>query len=400
MSVASIAPYFPFRRIKIVHQRVTPSATEAFIKVEPDKRFQPICQGCGKKACGIHSWAQRKIRDLSFGTSRTWITCHYRKLFCAHCQGIYIEDLELFHPYLRVTTRMARYIYQLCRLMTVSQVAQHLGIDWKTVKNIDKFYLERDYGQPDLKGLRILAVDEISIRKGHSYLTVVLDFLTGRVLFVGNKRKAKTLKRFFNKLSISQRKKIEAVAMDMWDPFIKAVKDKLPRAKIVFDLFHVVANFNSVIDKVRNAEYRKASKDNKAIYKGAKYLLLKNQKNIRKQTHRQQLKKLLALNQVINTVMILKEKLKHIWTYRSRTWATKALNQWCDLAQSLNNRSVNSFVRMLQRHRYGIINHCDYPIHNGKLEGVNNKIKVIKRKAYGFHDLRYFTLKIYQAFDN
>jgi transposase len=284
--------------------------------------------------------------------------------------------------------------------MTVSEVARHLSIDWKTVKNIDKFYLEHDYGQPDLKGLRILAVDEISIRKGHSYLTVVLDFLAGRVLFVGKQRKAKTLKRFFNKLSISQRKKIEAVAMDMWDPFIKAVKDKLPKAKIVFDLFHVVANFNRVIDKVRNSEYRKASKDDKAVYKGSKYLLLKNRRNIRRKSQRQQLKELLALNQVINTVMILKEKLKHIWTYRSRSWAVKALDQWCELARSLQNRSVNTFVRMLERYRYGIINHCDYPIHTGKLEGVNNKIKVIKRKAYGFHDLRYFTLKIYQAFYN
>jgi transposase len=321
-------------------------------------------------------------------------------VFCVHCQGIHIEDLELFHPYLRVTTRLARYIYQLCSFMTVSEVARHLGIDWKTVKNIDKFYLERDYGQPDYKDLCILAVDEISIRKGQNYLTVVLDFLTGRVVFVGKKRKAKTLKRFFNKLTGKQRRAIEAVAMDMWDPFIKAVTDKLPRAKIVFDLFHVVANFNQVIDKVRNSEYRKASKDDKAVYIGAKYLLLKNRKNVRRQSHRQQLKELLALNQVINTMMILKEKLKHIWTYRSRTWATKALDQWCDLARSLENRSVNTFVKMLQRYRYGIINHCDYPIHTGKLEGVNNKIKVIKRKAYGFHDVRYFTLKIYQAFAN
>jgi transposase len=332
--------------------------------------------------------------------TQLWVTCHYRKVFCAHCHGIHVEALDLFHPYLRVTLRLAFFVYQLCRVMTVSEVAQHLDLDWKTVKNIDKFYLERDFGQPDLKGLRILAVDEISIRKGHSYLTVVLDYLSGRVLYIGKKRKAKTLKRFFNKLSISQRKKIEAVAMDMWDPFIKAVTDKLPQAKIVFDLFHVVANFSRVIDKVRNSEYRKASKEDKAVFKGAKYLLLKNRSNIRRQSHRQQLKELLALNQVISTVMILKEKLKHIWTYRSRTWAGKALDQWCELAKSLKNRSVNTFVRMLQRYRYGIINHCDYPIHTGKLEGVNNKIKVIKRKAYGFHDLRYFTLKIYQAFSN
>lgn len=161
-----------------------------------------------------------------------------------------------------------------------------------------------------------------------------------------------------------------------------------------------MANFNRVIDKVRNSEYRKASEQDKAVYKGAKYLLLRNRKNVRRKSHRQQLKELLALNEVINTVMILKEKLKRIWTYRSKTWASKALDQWCELARSLKHPSVTGFARMLERYRYGILNHCDYPIHTGKLEGVNNKIKVIKRKAYGFHDLRYFTLKIYHAFHN
>ena len=161
-----------------------------------------------------------------------------------------------------------------------------------------------------------------------------------------------------------------------------------------------MANFNLVIDKVRISEYRKASEQDKAVYKGARYLLLKNRQNVRRINHRQQLKELLELNEVINTVMILKEKLKHIWTYRSKTWASKALDHWCELARSLHNPSVTGFARMLERYRYGILNHCDYPIHTGKLEGVNNKIKVIKRKAYGYHDLHYFTLKIYQAFFN
>ena len=165
-------------------------------------------------------------------------------------------------------------------------------------------------------------------------------------------------------------------------------------------MFHVVSNFSRVIDKVRNSEYHKASKEDKAVFKGTKYLLLKNRENLKNQEQRQHLKDLLALNETINTVMILKDKLKHIWTYRSRTWAEKALNQWCQLAQTLNHRSVTKFAKSLQRYRYGILNHCDYAIHTGKIEGVNNKIKVIKRKAYGFHDLRYFTLKIYQAFYN
>jgi transposase len=128
--------------------------------------------------------------------------------------------------------------------------------------------------------------------------------------------------------------------------------------------------------------------------------LLRNRENLKTQEQRQHLKELLALNETINTVMILKEKLKQIWTYRSRAWATKALDSWCSLARSINQPAVNNFANMLEGHRDGILNHCEYPIHTGKLEGVNNKIKVIKRKAYGFHDLRYFTLKIYQAFSH
>jgi transposase len=127
---------------------------------------------------------------------------------------------------------------------------------------------------------------------------------------------------------------------------------------------------------------------------------LKNSGNLRHQSQRDHLKELLELNETLNTVMILKDKLKHIWQYHSRTWANKAIDQWCDLARSIKQQSLTSFANMLERHRYGIVNHCDYPIHTGKIEGVNNKIKVIKRKAYGFHDLRYFTLKIYQAFSN
>ena len=231
MSVPTIASYFPFRRIKIIKQTVFADASESRLVAQPSKRYRPVCHGCGQKACGTHSWAERTVRDLSITTARVWIKCRYRKLFCPRCQGVRIEDLELFHPYLRVTHRMARYIYQLCQMMTVTEVARHLVMNWKTVKAIDKHFLERDYGQPDLNGLRILAVDEISIRKGHRYLTVVLDYLSGRVVFVGKDRKSETLKRFFNQFSDEQLNNIEAVVMDMWDPFIKAVKKKSPRRK-------------------------------------------------------------------------------------------------------------------------------------------------------------------------
>jgi len=228
MSEATIAPYFPFRRIKIQGQTVAQQANEARIQVAPDQRFSPVCHHCGQKAATVHSWTARSVRDLDMAGTRVWLDCRYRKLYCAGCRRIVIEGLDLFDPYLRITRRLAAYIHELCRWMTVRDVAGHLDLDWKTVKAVDKLFLETQYGNPDLAGLRILAVDEISIRRGHRYLTVVLNYETGRVLYVGKGRKAKTLMRFFNRLSAGQRKAIEAVVMDMWDPYIKAVKKNCP----------------------------------------------------------------------------------------------------------------------------------------------------------------------------
>ena len=228
MSGLSIAYYFSFRRIKIIKQVIDDTTKKAFIHVVPDKRFQPVCHLCGQKISAVHSWAQRSIRDLNLAGSQVWLRCEYRKLFCANCQRISIEELGIFHPYLRVTRRLAAYIHDLCKMMTVTEVARHVQLDWKTVKEIDKQYLEAQYGQLKYDGLRILAVDEIAIRKGHKYLTVVLNYETGRVVYVAKDRKTKTLNYFFNKLSPKQRKAVEAVAMDMWDPYIKAVKKNSP----------------------------------------------------------------------------------------------------------------------------------------------------------------------------
>jgi len=400
MSTLSIAHYFPFPRVRIVKQSVSMSADRAWIEAVPNKRFHPICHLCGTKATGIHSQKKRVFRDLNFASARVWIQCQYRKITCPQCHQTPIEELGLFDPYLRVTKRLACYIYELCKTMTVREVAWHLGLDWKTVKTIDQRFLERQYGQTDYQGLRILAIDEISIRKGHRYLTVVLDYLTGRVVWVGKDRKARTLKKFFSAMTKEQRQGLEAIVMDMWDPYILAVQQSVPHVKIVFDLFHVVAQFNRVIDKVRNTEYHKASKTHKDVFKGTKYLLLKNRSNVRRHKDRKHLEELLRLNRVINAILILRDKLKHIWSYRSRTWANKAIDEWCALARALGHPEVVKFAKMLCRYRYGILNHCDYPIHTGTLEGVNNKIKVIKRKAYGYHDLRYFSLKIIQAFTN
>ncbi len=398
MSNNSIAKYFPFCRVKVVNQTVTHDAGMAYIEIEPDGRYKPVCHICGGNSTTVQSWETRDIRDLNFASAQTWLKYKYRKIYCHKCQKIVVEDLGICQPWARITDRLAKTIYELCKTMSVTDVAKHYSINWKTVKNIDKQYLEKEYEQTKYEGLRIIAVDEIAIKKGHNYMTVVLNYETGEVVWLGKERKTETLKRFYDGMTVEQKEDIEAVAMDMWDPYIKSTKECLPKARIVFDLYHVVSAFGRVIDKVRNAEYKKASAANKEVFKGTKYLLLKNRKNIRKKEHKKKLKKLLEINQKLSTLMILKDKLKHLWEYTTPGWANKALEEWISISYQVSSKDVQNFSKLLLKHFFGIVSHCEYKIHTSKLEGVNNKIKVIKRKAYGFHDERYFALKVIQGF--
>ena len=400
MSTHSIAKLFPFCRVKVVRGTVTKDASMAYVELEPDARFKPVCHICGGTDAVVKSWHWRELRDLNLGPAETWLRYTYRKIYCRRCEKTVVEDLGVCRPGERVTDRLAREIHELCKEATVSEIARKFSLDWKTVKAIDKRCLEEEYGSPRCDGLRLLAVDEIALKKGHQYMTVVLNYETGEVIWLGRDRKAETLKQFFAELTEEQRASIEAVAMDMWDPFIKAVRECLPRARHVFDLYHVVAAFHRVIDRVRIEECRRASEEDKEVFKGSKYLLFKNRKNIRKRNHRQQLDRLCRINRTISILLILRDKLKHLWSYVSPGWAAKTLRSWIEMARAIDYPEVRKFCKLLLRHFFGIVNHCRYAIHTSKLEGANNKIKLIKRKAYGYHDEKYFSLKVIQAFAN
>ena len=214
---------------------------------------------------------------------------------------------------------------------------------------------------------------------------------------MGKGRKAETVKQFFALLSEDEKSSIEAVAMDIWDSYIKAVKGCCPGALIVFDQFHLVSAFNRVIDRVCNRKYRKVQGEGKEVLKGSKYILLKNRENLQKE-EKQRLREILRVNESISTVYILKDYLKRLWRYRYSRRAKKILEFWCLLARESGLRPVIAFAKTVKRYAYGIINHCLYPLHTSSLEGINNKIKVIKRKAYGFHDVEYFSLVIKNAF--
>lgn len=396
MSGIKLNAFFGFCRVRVTHQFFDSRSREVQVAVEPSKRFKPICHICHGPAQGIHSYHRRVIRDMNVFGAMTWIRYGYRKVRCQGC-GIVVEDLGLVDIHLRITRRLACYILELCRLLPIRDISRHLHLDWKTVKELHKQHLQKIYSREDIGLPELLAVDEISLRKGHHYLTVIINWHTGRVLWVGEGRRYETLKAFFDTLNDEQREAIKAIAMDMWDPYIKAVKECCPNAAIVFDQFHVVRAFGRVINVVRNREYRKALQEGKEVMKGSKYLLLKNRENLRDE-EKPRLKALLKINQTLMTVYLLKDYLKKLWDYRYPRCAQSFLNTWCEMARESGIRTLAAFAKMLERYAYGIINHCRFPLHTSRLEGINNKIKVIKRKAYGFHDTEYFCLIIKNAF--
>lgn len=399
MSDLSVAAYFPWRRVKVVEQNVNFEPRSALIRIKPNYRYRARCYACQQPARTVHSHARRFVRDMDFGDCEMWLQIDYRKVWCDHCGGVRVEYLEFVDTHQRVTHRLALYVAGLCRLgLSVTTVAVHLDLDPKTVKAIDKAVLEAEFAETRYDGLRRLAIDEIALKKGHNqYMTVVLDYDTGRVVWMGQGHGVETLDQFFQEMPLETRNQMEAVTIDMWDPYIKAIKHWCPNADIVFDFFHVVRAFNRVIDDIRNEEFRKADRADRQLLKGSKFLFLKNWGNLgRKQ--RVQLDEILAMNERLNTLYWLKDLLKHIWSYWRPRWASKVLDQWCDVALQDGHPKLVTFAGRLQRYRDGILSHCRHQMHTSRLEGVNNKIKVIKRVGYGFHDPEYFALKVKQAF--
>lgn len=383
--------------VKVISCCVHEDEVDIALSRDPSKGF--YCSSCGSLATNASLWRKTRIRDLNVFRLKSYLVLHKYRVSCPTC-GLRAEDLGFARPFSHCTVRFEELVAMMCRQTSLKEVAEFLGLDWKTVKDIDKRYLEKQFAVPGYDNLTRIAIDEISSRKGHNYFTIVLDLDRTRVVWVGRGRKKETLDRFFKELGPQKSRNLQAVAIDMWDPYIASINTYAPGISIVFDKFHVLKNYSWVIDRVRNSEYNKALKKDKEVIRGTKYLLLKNSENLIKNEEKDEkkdLRRLLKLNRNLNLVYILKDDLKRLWEYIYPACARRFLSDWIQRANASGIRPLKAFAKTLDRYSYGLINHCLYPIDTAKLEGMNNKIKVIKRKAYGFHDDQYFMLKIKQA---
>jgi len=279
--------------------------------------------------------------------------------------------------------------------MTIQDVAKIVNLSWGTIKQIDKEYLGRYYSKPRLKEVKNIGIDEFAVKKGHVYHTIVYDLDQGRVIYIANGRDEKCLDKFWKRVR-SAGAKIQAVATDMWAPYINSVVKNCPDANIVFDHFHITKKVNEALDEVRRSLYRDEEELNKrAVIKGTRWLLLRNYDNIKEGKQKQHLEEALHMNKPLAEAYYLKEELRYLWRQESIFAAEEFLDNWLKQAWVASATVIKKLANTIASHRSGILNWYKHPISTGPLEGINNKIKVLKRKAYGYRDMDYFNLKIY-----
>jgi len=315
-------------------------------------------------------------------------------VLCFLC-GAHQVKIPFAEPKKRYTRSFERYALELSRHMTIQDVAQHLQVSWDTIKDIQARSLQRRFGKPKLHKLRQIAIDEIAIGKGHHYLTVVLNLISGAVVFVGDGKGVEALEPFWRRLRRA-RAKVKAVATDMSKAYIRAVRDNLSGAVHVFDHFHVVKLFNDKLSALRRELYHQACTDQeRKILKGTRWLLLKNPENL--DAERDEFRRLqaaLQLNAPLAVAYYLKEDLRQIWTQPNKRTARRVLRDWLARARAAEVPMLSQFADTLEEYQDGVLAYYNYPISTGPLEGTNTKIQAMKRQAYGFRDHDFFKLKI------
>lgn len=313
---------------------------------------------------------------------------------------MFVEQLDWLARNPRYTQRFAMHVGKLCRDMTNKAVGEIERLHHGTVKDLDKLYMAKQVALAGTPAPRAIGVDEIAIRKGHEYRIVVSDLDRGRPIWVGGKgRKEADLDLFFAALGKRRAASIKLAVMDMWRPFRASTACNAPQARVIFDKFHIIRHLGDALDEVRRSEYRRLSGKDRTFIKGQRYTLLCNPESL-SSDGRRSLKKLLKANKRLNTAYLLKESFGQLWDYQRESAARTFFERWRESLKWQRLKPYENFATMIDRHWDGIAAYChpDNKVSLGLVEGLNNKIKVLQRRAYGYRDEEYLKLKIVAAF--
>jgi transposase len=338
----------------------------------------------------------RRVRDLSCGDLRIYLEVEVRRVQCRRCGRVKRERLEFLADNPFYTKRFAYYVGRRCRQATIKDIAEELHLDWDTVKTLEQQYMRAQLAKVGTPGPKAIGIDEISIRKGHTYRIVVSDLLRGRpIWFGGQDRSEASMALCYDWLGEKKSRAIRLAVMDMWKPFRNATVARAPQAAILFDKFHIMRHLGDALDTVRKSEYARLSGKDRRYIKGQKYTLLSRRENLTL-AGRQTLKALLAANKRLNTAYLLKESFGQLWSYEREGWARRFFENWRASLKWQRLKPYEKFAQMIDRHWEGIAAYCqpENKVSLGFVEGLNNKIRVIQRRAYGLRDEEYLRLKI------
>ena len=345
---------------------------------------------------GLVRPAGRRVRDLSSAGFRIVLELEVRRVACRTCGTVKRERLDFLADNPRFTKRFAFYVGRRCRQASIRDVAKELKLDWDTVKTLEMQYMRAQIERAGTPGPKAIGIDEISIRKGHTYRIVVSDLVRKRpIWFGGEDRSEASMAQFYAWLGRRKSSKIRLVVMDMWKPFRNVAKDNAPQAAILFDKFHIMRHLGEALDKVRKAEYARLDGKDRRFIKGQKYTLLSHRENLTLRASARS-KLLLAANKRLNTAYVLKESFGQLWDYQREAWARRFFDNWRAQLKWQRLKPYERFAEMIERHWDGIAAYCkpENKVSLGFVEGLNNKIRVFQRRAYGLRDEEYLRLKV------
>jgi len=369
------------------------------VELHPVDLDSLCCGECGQAAQGVHEQVLRRIRDLPMLGRTVWLQVELRRVCCGQC-GTRMQQVTWLDRHARLTRRLAEAVARWCSKLPIKHVAEMFSLHWTTVREIDRRRLQAFVAALPPAQPRRLVMDEFALYKGHRYASVVLDADTRRVLWIGEGRSRAAVRPFFESLGRQGCARIQAVAMDMNTAFDLEVRQHCPQARIVYDLFHVVAKYGrEVISRVRvdAANQLRHDKPARRVVKQSHWLLLRNRAGLQA-GERIRLDEVLQANQPLLTVYLMAEQLKSLWN-ASCPWQWRRLwKEWLGQASDSQIPALKLFAARLRPYWRGILSRVRWPMHTGQLEGINNKIKLIKRQAFGYRDADYFFLKIKAAF--
>lgn len=275
-------------------------------------------------------------------------------------------------------------------------MAAETRLDWKTVKDLDKYYMRAQLARAGKPRPKAIGIDEVSIRKGHTYRVVVSDLEKRRpIWFGGADRSEESLALFYGELGERKSRRIRMAVMDMWKPFRAATKKAAPQAAIVFDKFHILRHLANALDEVRRSEYARLAGKERSYIKGQRYTLLSHKENLTR-NGRRNLRKVLKANSRLSAAYVLRESFGQLWDYEKEGWARRFFENWRESLKWQRLKQYEKFAEMIDKHWNGIAAYCrpENKVSLGFVEGLNNKIRVIQRRSYGLRDEEYLRLKV------